>query len=196
MMTEDSRDLPGIIMPGVYSIFAFTVNGEDAEYLSRHELSEKFGGPSRDTLISLDPYTCYARIMRQDGKLSRPFFFRTASPVIPDPDIRLDVLDMRDDYARKRDEAVAEALDYLVRIDKYRFYSSGQMNDPGSDGDGSIFPGNKNLDPDKSAIKQENRKKNLEKDEQTVNEEISLDKAESSKRDRMLEEKYENLFDL
>ena len=196
MMTEDSRDLPGIIMSGVYSIFAFTVNGEDAEYLSRHELSEKFGGPSRDTLISLDPYTCYARIMRQDGKLSRPFFFRTASPVIPDPDIRLDVLDMRDDYARKRDEAVAEALDYLVRIDKYRFYSSGQMNDPGSDGDGSIFPGNKNLDPDKSAIKQENRKKNLEKDEQTVNEEISLDKAESSKRDRMLEEKYENLFDL
>ena len=66
------------------------MNGEDAEYLSRHELSEKYGGPSRDTLISLDPYTCYARIMREDGKLSRPFFFRTASPLIPDPDICID----------------------------------------------------------------------------------------------------------
>ena len=194
MMTEDSRDLPGIIMSGVYSIFAFTVNGEDAEYLSRHELSEKFGGPSRDTLISLDPYTCYARIMRQDGKLSRPFFFRTASPVIPDPDIRQDVLDMRDDYARKRNEAVAEALDYLVRIDKYRFYSSGQMNDPGSDGDASTFPDKKNLEPDRNPKKKESKKKNTRKDDQPSDEVISQDDTDDPERERSQEKIYGDLF--
>ncbi|MBQ4513928.1 MAG: type IV secretion system DNA-binding domain-containing protein, partial [Anaerolineaceae bacterium] len=196
MMTEDSRDLPGIIMSGVYSIFAFTVNGEDAEYLSKHELSEKFGGPSRDTLISLDPYTCYTRIMRQDGKLSRPFFFRTAPPIIPDPDIRLDVLDMRDDYARKRNEAVAEALDYLVRIDKYRFYSSGQMNDPGSDGDGSVIPDKKMFAPYKSVKKQENKKENLKKDKQTADEEISDDETDDPEWDRKLENSYGGMFNL
>ena len=194
MMTEDSRDLPGIIMSGVYSIFAFTVNGEDAEYLSSHELSEKFGGPSRDTLISLDPYTCYARIMRQDGKLSRPFFFRTASPVIPDPDIRIDVLDMRDDYARKRNEAVAEALDYLDRIEKYRFYSSGQITVTGSDGDSSVIPGRGIPDPDKSGKKQKTRKKDTEKDKQVTDEEINHDETDNSERDHMNEEKYGPLF--
>ena len=48
--------------------------------------------------------------MRQDGKLSRLFFFRTAFLVIPDPDIRIDVLDMRDDYARKRNEATGRKI--------------------------------------------------------------------------------------
>ena len=194
MMTEDSRDLPGIIMSGVYSIFAFTVNGEDAEYLSSHELSEKFGGPSRDTLISLDPYTCYARIMRQDGKLSRPFFFRTASPVIPDPDIRIDVLDMRDDYARKRNEAVAEALEYLDRIEKYRFYSSGQITVAGSDGDISVIPGKGIPDPDKRGKKLKTRKKDTEKDKQVTDEEINHDETDDQKRDHMNEEKYGPLF--
>lgn len=136
MMTDDSRDLPGIIMSGVYSIFAFAVNGEDADYLSRNELSEKFGGPSRDTLISLDPYTCYARFMRQDGGMSRPFFFRTAAPLVPDPEISLDVLDMRAAYARKRTAAVSDALRYLDRIRKYKFYSAGEeFTSEGSDGD-------------------------------------------------------------
>ncbi|MBQ6322216.1 MAG: DUF87 domain-containing protein, partial [Lachnospiraceae bacterium] len=135
MMTEDSRDLPGIIMSSVYSLFSFTVNGEDADYLSRNELSEKFGGPSRDTLISLDPYTCYARIMRQDGKLSRPFFFRTETPVNPDSEVRMDVLDARQNYARIRGEAVGEALDYLVRIEKYGFYGSENISTQGTDGD-------------------------------------------------------------
>ena len=136
MMAEDLRDLPGIIMSGVYSIFAFAVNGEDADYLSRNELSEKFGGPSRDTLISLDPYTCYARFMRQDGGMSRPFFFRTAAPLVPDPEISLDVLDMRAAYARKRTAAVSDALRYLDRIRKYKFYSAGEeFTSEGSDGD-------------------------------------------------------------
>ena len=137
------------------------MNGEDAEYLSRHELSEKYGGPSRDTLISLDPYTCYARIMREDGKLSRPFFFRTASPLIPDPDICIDVLDMRDEYARKRNEAVAEALAYLSRIEKYRFYSSGQITDMGSDGGSSKLPEKRISVPDKNDKKEDRLIKDL-----------------------------------
>ena len=132
MASEDSNELRGIIMSGVYSLFSFTVNGEDADYLAENELSDSFGGPTRDTLISLDPFTCYARIMRKDGKLTRPFFFHTAAPVISNPDIRQEVLDERDKYARKRSEAVAEAAEYLNRIEQYGFYSSGKIVAGGS----------------------------------------------------------------
>lgn len=132
MASEDSNELRGIIMSGVYSLFSFTVNGEDADYLAENELSDTFGGPTRDTLISLDPYTCYARIMRKDGKLTRPFFFHTAEPVASNPVIRREVLDERDKYARKRSEAVAEAAEYLNRIEQYGFYSSGKIVAGGS----------------------------------------------------------------
>ena len=102
-----------------------------------------------DTLISLDPYTCYAKIMRQDGKLSRPFFFRTTPPVVPDKEIRQDVLDKRDDYARKKSEAVSEALGYLDRIVKYGFYSSGKAYSEGSDPGSSKGSDGKSPDTDK-----------------------------------------------
>ena len=196
MMTEDSRDLPGIIMSGVYSIFSFTVNGEDADYLSRNELSEKFGGPSRDTLISLDPYTCYARIMREDGKLSRPFFFRTASPVVPDPEIRQDVLDKRDDYARKKSEAVSEALGYLDRVIKYGFYSAGKMSSAGSDSGASEKSRVKSDDintqtgyPDNKETKQEEKKRNPKVDP-VPEEKMDPERA------RILEKRYDGLMNL
>ena len=196
MMTEDSRDLPGIIMSGVYSIFAFTVNGEDADYLSRNELSEKFGGPSRDTLISLDPYTCYARIMRRDGKLSRPFFFRTAAPVIPDPDIRQDVLDRRDDYARKKSEAVSEALGYLDRVVKYGFYSSGKMSSAGSDPGSSPKKGGKDDDIDTGKDYPDNKENRPDKGM----EKLEADPIPEEKMDpewmKKMGKRYDGLFNL
>ena len=196
MMTEDSRDLPGIIMSGVYSIFAFTVNGEDADYLSRNELSEKYGGPSRDTLISLDPYTCYARIMRRDGKLSRPFFFRTAAPVIPDPEIRQDVLDRRDDYARKKSEAVSETLGYLDRVVKYGFYSSGKMSSAGSDPGSSPQKGSKDDDIDTGKEYPENKgnrpDKKKEKPEADPIQEEKMDPEWMKK----MGQRYDGLFNL
>ncbi len=70
------------------------------------------------------------------------------------------------------------------------------MNDSGSDGDGSTFPGNKNLDPDKSAKKQEGKKKNPKKDDQPFDEEISHEEADDSERDNSLEKSYGPLFDL
>ena len=191
MMTEDSRDLPGIIMSGVYSLFSFTVNGEDADYLSRNELSEKFGGPSRDTLISLDPYTCYARIMRQDGKLSRPFFFRTASPVVPETEIRQDVLDKRDDYARKKSEAVSEALGYLDRIVKYGFYSSGKAYSEGSDPGSSKETDRKSSDIDTRMDYPEdkrNKGKRNKKEEDPIPE-----KKMDPERKKKLEKRYDGL---
>lgn len=197
MVTEESHELPGIIMSGVYSLFSFTVNGEDADYLSRNELSEKFGGPSRDTLISLDPYTCYARIMRQDGKLTRPFFFRTAPPVTPDPDIRQDVLDRRDRYARKRTEAVAEALGYLDRIEKYRFYSSGKLYSAGSDAEipdhsvrnsekSSGYPPNKELE----------EKTPEEKELESARRLLTGSGEDDPERKKMLDDEYGDLFRL
>ena len=201
MMTEDSQNLPGIIMSGVYSIFSFTVNGEDADYLSRNELSEEFGGPSRDTLISLDPYTCYARIMSRDGKLTRPFFFRTASPVIPDPDIRLDVLDMRAKYARKKKAAVSDAMRYLQQIEKYRFYSSGEVNmteqsSLGATGSGKTGPADIDTDlkyPDNTVTDE----KKIEENESEPEDAQAQENDEADpERDRMLDSKYKHLLNL
>lgn len=125
MISEDTKELPGIIMSGVYSLLAFAVNGEDADYLSKNELSAKFGGPSMDTLISLDPYTCYARFMRKDGKLSRPFFFKTAKPVIPDKNRFAEVMGRREKYAIPKNTATENALGYLDRVKVYAFTSPG-----------------------------------------------------------------------
>ena len=125
MVTEDTKELPGIIMSGVYSLIAFAVNGEDASYLSKNELSAKFGGPSMDTLVSLDPHTCYARFMRQDGKLSRPFFFRTSMPVKPTEENFNEVMGRRENYAIRKEEATADALGYLEKVQEYSFVSVG-----------------------------------------------------------------------
>ena len=195
MMSEDSRDLPGIIMSGVYSIFSFTVNGEDADYLSRNELSEMFGGPSRDTLISLDPYSCYARIMRQDGKLSRPFFFRTASPVVPDPVIRQDVLDRRDDYARKKSEAVSEALGYLDRVVKYGFYSSGKMSSAGSDSGSSKKSGEKSEDIDTRIEYPDNIEHKQDNKSDTEVSPLPKEKMDPERK-KMMDKRYGGLFNL
>ncbi len=196
MMTENSRNLPGIIMSGVYSIFSFTVNGEDADYLSRNELSEKFGGPSRDTLISLDPYTCYARIMRRDGKLSRPFFFRTSAPVVPDSDIRQNVLDRRDDYARKKSEAVSEALRYLDRVVKYGFYSSGKMSSAGSDS-GSLNKGGEKSDDIDTRIEYPENKETKSKDNKNDSKTnpVPEEKMDPERMKRM-DKRYDGLFNL
>ena len=189
-------------MSGVYSIFSFTVNGEDADYLSRNELSEKFGGPSRDTLISLDPYTCYARIMRQDGKLTRPFFFRTASPVVPDPDIRLDVLDKREKYARGKKAAISDALRYLERIEKYRFYYAGDtnINTEGSDGNIPDSSGSSisDIDTDLKYVERKERdREKIDKNEPETEDVLMQGEEDNdSERDSMLEEKYGDLLQL
>ena len=134
MISEDTKELPGIIMSGVYSLLAFAVNGEDADYLSKNELSAKFGGPSMDTLISLDPYTCYARFMREDGKLSRPFFFKTATPVTTDESRFKEVMGRRANYAIPKNTAAENALGYLERVNVYKFASPG--SDPAPKGNG------------------------------------------------------------
>ncbi|MBQ6520206.1 MAG: type IV secretion system DNA-binding domain-containing protein [Anaerolineaceae bacterium] len=141
MVSEDTKELPGIIMSGVYSLITFTVNGEDADYLSKNELSAKFGGPSRDTLISLDQYTCYARFMRKDGKLSRPFFFRTEKPIVPEKEKYTKLMEMREEYAQHKDQAVAAALRYLDRVNEYSFISSGSSA-AGDTGNGPQPSGN------------------------------------------------------
>ena len=194
MISDESRDLPGIIMSGVYSLFSFTVNGEDADYLSRNELSEKFGGPSRDTLISLDPYTCYGRIMRPDGKLTRPFFFRTAAPASPAPDIRQELLDRRERYARKKQEAVAEALGYLDRIEEYRFYSSGRLYSDGTDAEVPSRPYSNERDSRYPASKKLDEKKADERELESAERLLAKDNTDDMERDKMLKERYGDLF--
>ena len=70
------------------------------------------------------------------------------------------------------------------------------MNDPGSDGDGSVIPDKKMFAPDKSVKKQENKKKNLKKDKQTADEEISDDETDDPEWDRKLENSYGGMFNI
>jgi hypothetical protein len=115
-----NRDIPEIILSGVYSLFAFNMNGDDAEYFSRLELSGDRGGPSADTLISLEPYKAYVRLEREDGRLSRPFYFESEKP--PEQDVFLydRVKKLRAEYSLPYEEARQKAVDMLEYLNQYR----------------------------------------------------------------------------
>lgn len=127
-LKEVDPALLGIIMSGVYSLLSFTVNGEDATYLSEHELSEKFGGPPADTLISMDPYSCYARFMREDNKLSRPFFFLASPPIPTSNNVYQEVMELRKGYAVPKEQAITAAMGYLTFIETNHLMSAGNEN--------------------------------------------------------------------
>ncbi len=114
------RDIPEVILSGVYSMFAFNMNGDDAEYFSRLELSGDRGGPSADTLISLEPYKAYVRLEREDGRLSRPFYFESEKP--PEQDVFLyeRVKKLRAEYSLPYEEARQKAVDMLEYLNQYR----------------------------------------------------------------------------
>lgn len=119
-LREQNQELPEIIFSGVYSLFAFTMNGIDARYLSEHELSGDKGGPSADTLIGLDQYKTYARLERATGGVSRPFYFETVGP--PDFDAMLadDILRRRANYSIPYEEAEERARATMFHIKRYR----------------------------------------------------------------------------
>lgn len=114
------RDIPEVILSGVYSMFAFNMNGDDAEYISRLELSRDRGGPSADTLISLEPYKAYVRLEREDGRLSRPFYFESEQP--PEQDVFLyeRVKKLRAEYSIPYEEARHRAMEMLENLNRYR----------------------------------------------------------------------------
>jgi hypothetical protein len=111
--------LPGIITSGVHSLFAFLVNGEDADYLTRYEFGRDKGGPGAETLTNLEPYRAYARIVREDGTVAAPFYFETAPP--PEFDARLaeEVRAMRARYSIPYETAEREARERLTYLDRY-----------------------------------------------------------------------------
>jgi len=111
--------LPGIITSGVHSLFAFLVNGEDADYLTKYEFGRDKGGPGAETLTNLEPYRAYARIVREDGTVAAPFYFETAPP--PEFDARLaeEVRAMRAQYSIPYETAEREARERLTYLDRY-----------------------------------------------------------------------------
>jgi len=119
-LREDGNgQLPGIITSGVHSLFAFLVNGEDADYLTRYEFGRDKGGPGAETLTNLEPYRAYARIVREDGTVAAPFYFETAPP--PEFDARLaeEVRAMRAQYSIPYETAEREARERLTYLDRY-----------------------------------------------------------------------------
>ena len=136
--------------------------------------------------------------MRKDGGLSRPFFFRTAAPLVPDHEIRMDVMDTRAKYARKRTAAVSDALGYLDRIRKYRFYSSGDnLSSEGTDGgvsssgNESVHEIDKDLDyPDAP----ETEKSVLLPSEDVPDKPVAENDEISGERDKYLDNEYRDIF--
>ncbi|MDF1500770.1 MAG: type IV secretion system DNA-binding domain-containing protein [Anaerolineales bacterium] len=118
-LRKQDRDIPGIILSGVYSMFAFAMNGEDAEYISRLELSGGLGGPSADTLAGLDLYAAYAKLVREDNRLGRPFYFLSAPAPDSSPFIAERVWKRRAEYSLPYEAAYKKALDMIGYFDRY-----------------------------------------------------------------------------
>jgi hypothetical protein len=118
-LRKQDRDIPEIILSGVYSMFAFNMNGDDAEYISRLELSRDRGGPTADTLISLEPHKAYVRLERDDGRMSRPFYFESAPPKDVDELLADRVKRLRGEYSYPYEVAKEKAVEMLTYFDRY-----------------------------------------------------------------------------
>jgi len=118
-LRKQDREIPGIILSGVYSMFAFTMNGDDADYISKYELSRERGGPTADTLISLEPHKAYVRLEREDGRMSRPFYFESAPPREVDELLADRVRGLRAEYSFPYEVAHQKAMEALTYFDRY-----------------------------------------------------------------------------
>lgn len=116
---EGNGQLPGIITSGVHSLFAFLMNGEDADYLTKYELGRDKGGPGAETLTNLEPYRAYARILREDSTVAMPFYFETAPPPEFDEGLAEEVRAMRARYSVPYETAEREARERLAYFDRY-----------------------------------------------------------------------------
>ncbi len=112
-LRKQNPEIPEIILSGVYSLFAFTMNGEDAAYISKNELSGEKGGPSADTLISLEPHKAYVRLERHSGGLSRPFYFESEPPPEFDRLLADRICQLRANYSLPYEVALRNALGML-----------------------------------------------------------------------------------
>ncbi len=135
---RETEDLRGEILGAVQPLFVFQVNGEDAEYLSRHELSGERGGPSSTTLTNLEPYRAYVRLVQDDGRVTHPFYFETAAPPPFDGDLAAEVRALRAGYSLRYEEAVTSAERMQSYLDRYgrALLSQGDTGSGRKKGDG------------------------------------------------------------
>jgi len=70
-------------------------------------------------LTNLDPYCAYARVIRDDGRLTRPFYFNVQKPALVNQAQREQVLAKRSEYSQPREIATRDALDCLETLDHY-----------------------------------------------------------------------------
>jgi hypothetical protein len=118
-LRKQDPEIPEIILSGVYSLFAFTMNGDDAAYISKHELSGEKGGPTADTLLSLEPHKAYVRLERQAGGLSRPFYFEGEPPPEYDQLLTDHICGLRANYSLPYEDAMQGALEMHMVFEEY-----------------------------------------------------------------------------
>ncbi|MBM3122700.1 MAG: DUF87 domain-containing protein [Chloroflexi bacterium] len=118
-LRKQDQNIPEIILSGVYTLFGFNMNGDDAAYFSKHELSGERGGPTADTLISLEPHKAYVRLEREDGRMSRPFYFESAAPREVDELLAERVKRLRAEYSFPYEVALQRATQMLTYFDRY-----------------------------------------------------------------------------
>lgn len=118
-LRQQDAAIPEIILSGVYSLFAFAMNGEDAQYLARCELSQAHGGPDADTLISLEPFRAYVRLEREDGRMAHPFYFHSRPPPEADEPRAALVRRLRARYSLPMEEAADRARQMLASVQRY-----------------------------------------------------------------------------
>jgi hypothetical protein len=121
-------------MAGVYPLFAFAMNGEDAEYISRFEFGGENGGPSASTLSGLDVFSAYVRMLRADGRMTPPFYFTSRPPAPVDEAQKRAVLEARKKYSAPLAETYQQAAQQLAYLDQYggNLLSQGVTSTPGA----------------------------------------------------------------
>ncbi len=128
-------NMPGILLGGSHSLFAFRVNGEDAEKLAEEEFRMEDGGVDPTTLTQMPPYHLWASLVGPGGDKIPPFSLRVLPPLVCSEDQIQEALAARASYSTPASIAARRGMDSLTYLrDSFgRVLSEGA----GSSGDNS-----------------------------------------------------------
>lgn len=132
-------NMPGIILGGSHSLFAFRVNGEDAEKLAEEEFRIEDGGVDPTSLTQMPPYHIWASMVGPRGEKIPPFSMRVLPPLGCSKEQIQEALAARASYSTPASVAARHGMDSLTYIrDSFgRVLSEGTGSGGDSGGDSS-----------------------------------------------------------
>jgi hypothetical protein len=107
------------IFGGVYSMYVFAVNGQDALYLSEREFAKGAGGPGKSAMTSLELYHCYVRIPGRGTGYSKPFLMNVRTPLYFDPANYAENMHRRADYSLPRKDWPSHVMKNPIKYDAF-----------------------------------------------------------------------------